>query len=121
MPIYEYRCGGCRRRVSLFIRSISNPGVPACPRCGSTDLERLFSRFARVRSDEDRLDRLADDSTLADVSEDDPASVARWMKKMGKELGEDTGEDFESLVDEAMEEERSGPGGAEGGEEDDDF
>ncbi|HEU5395317.1 MAG TPA: zinc ribbon domain-containing protein [Candidatus Methylomirabilis sp.] len=119
MPIYEYRCDGCQRRVSIFVRSVSNPGTPACPRCGSTALERLFSRFARVRSDEDRLDRLADDSSLADVNEDDPGSVAQWMKKMGKELGEDVGEDFDGLVDEAMEEEGSpeGEGDAEGGDD----
>ena len=119
MPIYEYQCGGCRRRVSLFIRSIRNPGTQACPRCGSPDLERLFSRFARVRSEEDRLDRLADDGSLSDVDEENPASVARWMKKMGKELGEEAGEDFDAIVDEAMEEERGDPGGGEGGEADD--
>jgi putative FmdB family regulatory protein len=120
MPIYEYRCGGCQRRVSIFIRSISNPGTAACPRCGSTALERLFSRFARVRSEEDRLDRLGDDSSLAGVDEDNPASVARWMKKMGKELGEDAGEDFDTLVDEAMEE-GGGPEGEGGGGADDDL
>ena len=121
MPIYEYRCGGCQRRISIFIRSISNPGTPACPRCGSTALERLFSRFARVRSEEDRLDRLADDSSLGDVNEEDPASVAQWMKKMGKELGEDAGEDFDALVDEAMEEGGGGPEGEAHGEGGDDL
>jgi len=121
MPIYEYRCSGCQRRISIFIRSISNPGTPACPRCGSTALERLFSRFARVRSEEDRLDRLADDSSLADVNEEDPASVAQWMKKMGKEMGEDAGEDFDTLVDEAMEEGEGGPEGEAHGEGGDDL
>jgi hypothetical protein len=62
-----------------------------------------MSRFATIRSEEDRLDSLADPSTLGDVNEDDPKSVARWMKKMGSEMGEDLGED----VDEALEEEAS--------------
>ncbi len=48
---------------------------------------------------------------LGDLDENDPGSVARFMKKMGRELGDDMGEDFESAVDEAMAE-----GDAEGGE-----
>jgi putative FmdB family regulatory protein len=112
VPIYEYFCEDCRRRVSLLVRSISNPPRPVCPRCGGKKLERLMSRFARVRSEEDRLDRLADPSALGDLDESDPASVARWAKKMGKELGEDLGEDFDQVVDEAMAEEAAGGGPA---------
>ena len=62
-----------------------------------------MSRFATVRSEEDRLDSLADPSSLGDLNEDDPRSVARWMKKMGTEMGEDLGDD----VEEALEEETS--------------
>lgn len=109
MPIYEYLCQDCRRRVSLLVRSISNPGRPTCPRCGGHQLERLMSRFARLRSEDDRLDALADPSSFGDLDENDPKSVARWAKKMGKELGEDVGEDFDQMMEEAIEEE---PGGA---------
>ncbi|HET9014133.1 MAG TPA: zinc ribbon domain-containing protein [Thermomicrobiaceae bacterium] len=44
MPIYEYRCGDCRRKVSIYFRSMSAAGDPRCPRCGGPNLERLFSR-----------------------------------------------------------------------------
>lgn len=110
MPIYEYLCQDCRRRVSILVRSIRNPGRPACPRCGGQHLERLMSRFARVRSEEDRLDSLADPRALGDVDENDPQSVARWAKKMGKELGEDLGEDFDEMMDDAMNEDADGKG-----------
>jgi hypothetical protein len=70
-----------------------------------------MSRFARVRSEDDRLDSLADPSSLGDLDENDPKSVARWAKKMGKELGEDVGEDFDQMMEEAMEEEAAGTGG----------
>jgi putative FmdB family regulatory protein len=116
VPIYEYHCQDCRRRVSLLIRSISNPGIPTCPRCGGQALDRLMSRFARPRSEDARLDALADPSSLGGLDESDPASVARWAKKMGKEMGEDLGEDFDQMVDEAMDEEASGaPAGPESG------
>jgi len=64
-----------------------------------------MSRFTRVRSEEGRLDALADPGALGDLDENDPKSVARWAKKMGKELGEDVGEDFDEMMDQAMDEE----------------
>jgi putative FmdB family regulatory protein len=102
MPIYEYECGDCRRRVSLLVLRPSVAPPPTCPRCQGTSLTRLMSRFATVKSEEARLDALADSSSFGDVDENDPASVARFMKTMGKEFGDDLGEDFESAVDEAM-------------------
>ena len=102
MPIYEYECGDCRRRVSLFVLRPSVAPPPTCPRCQGTSLTRLMSRFATVKSEDARLDALADSSSFGDLDENDPGSVARFMKRMGKEFGDDLGEDFESAVDEAM-------------------
>jgi len=121
MPIYEYDCAACRRRVSLLIRSVSAAAVPACPRCGGAELTRVMSRFVTVKSEDARLESMADAGSFGDVDENDPASVARFMKKMGKEFGDDLGDDFESAVDEAMAEGEGeageGPGAGAGGPE----
>jgi putative FmdB family regulatory protein len=98
MPIYEYRCGGCGKKVTVLTLRASETVSPVCERCGGHDLTRLMSRFAMVRSDDDRLDDLGDDA--GGVDENDPRSVARWMRSMGKELGDDAGADFEQMVDE---------------------
>jgi putative FmdB family regulatory protein len=111
VPIYEYDCSGCRRRVSLLILAPSTAPPPSCPRCGSQALQRVMSRFTTVRSEEDRLESLADPSSLGDLDENDPRSVARLMKKMGKEFGDELGEDFDSAVDEAMTESAGEDGG----------
>ena len=58
-----------------------------------------------IRSEENRMESLADPSKWSDLDEKDPKSMARWMKRMGKEMGEDMGEDVDQMVDEAMEEE----------------
>ena|SRR5262249_9315483 len=113
MPIYEYRCTACRKKVTVLTLRVSEAVDPVCEHCGSRALTRLMSRFALVRSEESRLDDLGDPSSLGDLDENDPKSVARWMRKMGKELGEDAGEDFDEMVDE-ME-----AGGGEEGEGDD--
>ena len=112
MPIYEYECHDCRRRVSLLVRSFSSAESPACPRCGSTALTRLMSRFATVKSEEARLESLADGGGLGDLDENDPTSVARFMKKMGKEMGEDVGDDFDEALNEAGADPMEEDGGA---------
>jgi putative FmdB family regulatory protein len=115
VPIYEYECQGCQRRVSLLIRTLSAAEAPRCPRCGSVALSRLMSRFATVKSEDARLDSLAESSSFGDLDENNPASVARFMKKMGREFGDDLGGDFESAMDEAMAEgEPAGEGAGEG-------
>jgi len=100
VPIYEYECQGCRRRVSILLRSLS--ASPQCPRCGSADLSRLMSRFATVKSEDARLESLSDPSQYGDLDENDPKSVARFMKRMGQEMGEDLGDDLDAAMDEAM-------------------
>ena len=104
MPIYEYACSKCCKRMSFLVL---NPAAfkPLCKYCGSGDVEQLFSRFASPKSEESRLESLADPSNLSGLDENDPKSVARWMKKMGKEMGEDFGgEDIDQLAEEAAQE-----------------
>ncbi len=100
MPIYEYRCNDCRRRVSVLWRTFAEVegNTPQCPRCGGTNLTRLVSRVAVVRSEESHLEDLADPSNLAGLDENDPKSIARWMRKMSKEMGEDLGPEFDEVV-----------------------
>jgi hypothetical protein len=73
-----------------------------------------MSRFATVKSEDARLDSLSDPSSFGDLDENDPQSVARFVKKMGHEMGEDLGEDLDAAMDEAMAE-----GGESGGGDDD--
>lgn len=99
MPIYEYRCRKCQRRVSIFLRSFGESAQPKCTYCGFDQLDRLVSRVAIVKSEEARLDAMADDAALADLDENDPKSMARWMKKMASEVGEDMGDEFGEAID----------------------
>ncbi len=98
MPLYEYRCNACRRRVTL-LRSFSDTSEPRCPKCDSEELTRLVSRVAVLRSEDSRLESLADPSNLAGLDESDPRSMARWMRKMSQEMGEDMGPEFDEMVD----------------------
>jgi putative FmdB family regulatory protein len=113
MPIYEYHCRACRKKMSALVMSPAREADVRCTHCGSADLERLWSRFSSPRSEDARLESLADPSALGGVDENDPRSVAKFMKKMGSEMGEDFGGDVEQAIEEEM------AGGGEGGSPDD--
>jgi putative FmdB family regulatory protein len=101
MPIYEYRCRKCGKRFSVLTLRVSERVTTECPKCGGRAADRLMSRFAMPKSEEARLDALSDPSSLGDLDENDPKSVGRWMRKMGKEMGDDLGgEDLDEMMDE---------------------
>ncbi|HEV2056477.1 MAG TPA: zinc ribbon domain-containing protein [Methylomirabilota bacterium] len=117
MPIYEYECRGCNRRVSLLVRSLASPEAPRCPRCGSVELSRLMSRFATPKSEDARLEAAADPSQFGDLDENDPQAVARFVKRMGEATGEDLGDDLGEAMEAAAGEEGGSDGSAEDGGE----
>ena len=109
MPIYEYECDKCHRRSSILTMRVSEKVDAVCKHCGSDKLSRLMSRFAMPRSEEDRMDALSDPSAFGDLDENDPKSVAKVMRKLGKEMGDEVGG---PELDQAIEElERGGDGG----------
>ncbi len=115
MPIYEYVCPDCSARFQKLVRGFETPEGLACPRCHSLRVQRAISRFATVKSEDARIESMADPSNFAGLDENDPRSIARWAKKMGKELGEDAGEDWDEMVEQMLEEEMSGGGDNEDG------
>ena len=101
MPVYEYRCGACRRRSSHLFRTFASVATPACPHCGAPaeQMRKLISRVSVMKSEESRLDDLADPGMFADVDENDPRSVARWARKLGEQLGDDLPDDYGEMVE----------------------
>lgn len=100
MPIYEYRCSDCRRRVSIWWRTFdaAQAGEPVCPRCGGRQLSRLISKVAVLRSEDSRLDAMADPSAFGDLADDDPRAMGRWMRQMSDETGEPMDDEFSEVV-----------------------
>lgn len=91
MPIYEYACLDCRKRVSVFFRTIgeANDDDARCPDCNGSQLHRLVSRVRMLRTEESRMDDMADDpSLLAGLESEDPRALAGFMRRMSDEMGE---------------------------------
>ena len=51
-----------------------------------------------AKSEDSRMEGLADDSALEGL-ENDPQALGRMMKKMGKEMGEDLPPEYGDMVD----------------------
>ena len=82
MPIYEYRCDSCRRVVSSY-RQISSVPPPSCPRCGNSELKRIFSTFSVQRTYRDVYEGILSDRELTQgMMRDDPRAIAEWNKRM---------------------------------------
>ncbi len=126
MPIYEFRCQSCGKKNEFITLRVSEPVPDTCQYCGNQDIQRLPSRVRVRLSEETRMERLADPSRLGGLDENDPRSMARWMKRMSHEMGDDLGEDMDvdQMVEEAMEEQAGGGAGDQGAigmGDDDDF
>ena len=112
MPIYEYRCRKCNRKSEIITFRMSEDVSAECSHCGSVEVERIPSRVRVRMSEETRMERLADPSRFSGLDENDPKSMAKWMKSMSREMGDDQGEDFDvdAMMDEAMAEKEGAEG-----------
>ncbi len=101
MPIYEYFCLDCRKRVSVFFRTMSaaSSTEPHCPRCDGVRLHRLVSRVAVMKSEESRLENMADPSMMAGLENEDPRALAGFMRRMSNEMGEPLDAEMTEMID----------------------
>ncbi len=99
MPTYDFVCLNCGQRFDVFL-SYSEYGAKKvqCLHCGSSNVKRRLTRVRIAKSEESRMESLADESALEGM-EDDPKALGRMMKKMGKEMGEDLPPEFDDVVD----------------------
>jgi hypothetical protein len=70
----------------------------SCKHCGSEEVQRVIGRIRFARSEESRLDSLADPANL-DGLEEDPRALGRMMRQMSSEMGEDMGPEFDEVID----------------------
>lgn len=80
---------------------IANESDSACPYCGSSETDKLISRFQRGRTEDQRIDELADRmESMGDP--ESPSEMREMMKEMGKALDEDASEEMEQLFEADM-------------------
>ncbi|MDY6917604.1 MAG: zinc ribbon domain-containing protein [Chloroflexota bacterium] len=101
MPIYEYRCNACHKKVSIYVRNPSAPSSPTCPSCGGEDLTRLLSTFTVRGTYRDIYeDILSDNQLTSGLMRNDPKALAEWNRRMTKGMEEvDVPPEYEDALD----------------------
>lgn len=87
MPFYEYACQPCRQKVTIR-HGMTDSSTHCCPVCGSTELTRLISQVAIVKSGTDRS---------KDLSWIDKDLSQRLRTKAGGKLSPGLGETLDRL------------------------
>src|SRR5919108_2392005 len=100
MPTYDFTCNKCNQRFDVFL-TYSEYGKKAvtCAHCGSRDVRRRMTKVRIAKSEESRMDSMADDFSGFEGLENDPQAMGRMMRKMGKEMGEEMPPEFDEVVD----------------------
>jgi putative FmdB family regulatory protein len=99
MPLYDYICLDCHKRFEIYLSYSEYGSRPVtCSHCQSANVRRRLPRVRVAKSEESRLESLADPSALEGL-EDDPKALGRMMRKMGSELGEEMPPEFDEVVD----------------------
>ena len=109
MPIYEFLCLSCRRKASLFVRSISASSEVSCPSCGSKQLERIVSRFAFHKSLKSIHEESGDPEHPSPDYYKDPRNIGRWVEKKFHEMGQEMPSSIRKMIDAAREGDMPGP------------
>ena len=115
MPLFEYACRDCDKRFTWMSGVVAAEKSPQCPRCQSVELRKLISRVTRGRSDDARMEAVAD--KLENQDFDDARGLRRFAREMGREMGAESGEDLSDEMEELIEAEANADAdGATGGE-----
>lgn len=99
MPTYQYRCLDCGKRFEMFMTYIEyETSSVQCTHCESNHVQRLIGRIRVLRSEDSRMESLADPGNLEGL-EDDPKALGKMMRQMSNEMGEDMGPEFDEVID----------------------
>jgi len=104
MPIYEYKCKNCNFKFAIMVGVVAGHKEIKCPKCSSLDLTQIISSFKSTKSQSDILNEM--DNKFSNVDVNDPRSLTKAMKEMGKAISddEDLGSNYEEMMDKAEKE-----------------
>lgn len=100
MPTYDFICNDCNQRFDVFLTFAEyGKKTVKCSLCGSKNVRRRMTKVRVAKSEESRMESMADDFSGFEGLEDDPKAMGRMMRKMGKEMGEELPPEFNEVVD----------------------
>ncbi len=102
MPVFEFRCRACAAKFATLVGMTADGSTVTCPKCGAVEADKLVSRFIKGRTEDDRVDELADRLEL--YGEPESADNMRTMvREMGKAMDDDMADEMEEMFESDME------------------
>ncbi len=99
MPFYTYICQDCRRKFDVYLTYAEyGQKKVECKYCRSQNVRRAINRVRALRSDDSRLESMADPGNLEGLDED-PRALGKMMRQMSHEVGEEMPPEFDEVVD----------------------
>ena len=99
MPTYDFICNACQQRFDVFLTFAEYGKKPVtCTHCQSKNVRRRMTKVRIAKSEDSRMESMADDFSGIEGLEDDPKAMGRMMRKMGKEMGEELPPEFNEVV-----------------------
>ena len=100
MPTYDFICNSCNQRFDVFLTFAEyGKNTVKCIHCSSKNVRRRMTKVRIAKSEETRMESMADGFSGFEGMEDDPKAMGQLMRKMGKEMGEDLPPEFDEVVD----------------------
>lgn len=100
MPTYDFICNDCHQRFEVFLTFAEyGKTTVKCTLCGSKNVRRRLTKVRIAKSEESRMETMADDFSGFEGLEEDPRAMGRMMRKLGKEMGEELPPEFDEVVD----------------------
>lgn len=96
MPIYEFWCGSCEGKISIYQQGFS-PVSHSCPNCGNDKLERIFSPFSIRKTNKQIYEEIRSDYQFERaLKQNDPKAIAQWVERTSR--GDKIPEECEETV-----------------------
>ena len=100
MPTYDFICNNCNQRFDVFLTFAEyGKKTVTCAHCKSKNVRRRMTKVRIAKSEDSRMESMADNFSGIDSIDDDPKEMGRVMRKMGREMGEELPPEFNEVVD----------------------
>ncbi len=104
MPIYEFICPNCQKKVGIFMRISAMQQDPACPVCGERGLRRILSSFAVVKSTAQVHEESGEPGPGASADYyKDPRNIGRSLEKQFQKMNMEIPSEIRDTIDRARE------------------
>lgn len=101
MPIYEYVCKNCGRKIDMLVMNKKMEISTCCSYCSSHSLVRVPSTFAAHKTEAQRIAEFDLRSQRSNDFYKDDRNVGLWARKRLNQLGVDLGPGFEESLERA--------------------